>query len=508
MQQQTDGSWSKRVTKFWPYWVALLLLFLSLFGDVRFEAVMRPNISTTTVSLTSLSSLSSTINTTTTTSAKNNYYKDASNQNKNINRRVFHCGYEWPITRLFPDFNNSQHHLPWNPKDIHPKSTTEHDILVYGMHGPCPSDDIKRILQKEFAGKVLYINGESDGNVFEMIPKEWILDPINHPEVYRLFQIGPYPPKPMATSLDYNNITTTTTPTITTNISDLLFQQQHNQIYNQQSMQVFQMALYFSREMTARNFADNYQLRHINQNNQHHDHRYSYSYYQQDRHSDIVLNNTPLLEEQLVDHSKKPHNTKEYSAIVYLATKCQPHRQIAAQQLSTILPVHYGETCTVMGFNNNNNNNNTRPIPSSIRTSRNEFQYNDQLFRHYKYCLVMENTQQTGYMTEKLFNAYLGGCLPIYYGTHEVYQIFHRNSFIFYDIDQPNVSLDMIQLLEGNDTLYEEMLYGTPILLHGKETMDQYFSIFPEIANGSLNRKLREMMGMGELFAGMKKKEK
>jgi hypothetical protein len=111
----------------------------------------------------------------------------------------------------------------------------------------------------------------------------------------------------------------------------------------------------------------------------------------------------------------------------------------------------------------------------------------------------MENTQREGYRTEKLLLAYLGGCLPIYYGSPKVFQIFHPNSFVFYDVHQPDAALELIRLLEANDTLYEEMLSSTPILLHGEETLDQFLSLYSDIANGGLNRKVRQMMGIDEL---------
>lgn len=63
--------------------------------------------------------------------------------------------------------------------------------------------------------------------------------------------------------------------------------------------------------------------------------------------------------------------------------------------------------------------------------NRDGFYQNYQLYHDYKYCLVMENRALEGYMTEKLANAFLGGCLPIYYGTKEVFDVFHEDAFTF-----------------------------------------------------------------------------
>jgi hypothetical protein len=454
MHQNSNPRSCTRSKNLWLY-CALLLLSL-LYGIFQFQVVFHPVFSTSLLSSYSSSSFQSKVSIT----------------DHSPKGRIFYCGWEWPIARLFPDFNDSQPHKQWNPNEIPPNST-EHDILVYGMHGPCPSRNVERILHHDFAGKVLYLNGESVGNVFDMIPQDWILDPKNHPQVYRLFQIGPYPPIQFQVGASDSNSNNTSD-------TNVLLKQQRNQFYNQQSLLVFHMAIYLSRELAERE-----------DNNDSLD-RTTRINHNQDRHNDIIQSNTPLWK-LLSDHSKKPRNTREYSAIVYLASNCQPHRQIAAQQLSTVVPVHYGEICTVVGVNNSR-------IPSSLLTNRDDFRHNDLIFRHYKYCLVMENTQQEGYMSEKLLSAYLSGCLPIYYGTKEVFEIFHPNSFVFYDVYQPNASLELMRLLEANDTLYEEMLYSTPILLHGEETVDQFLSLDPKVANGQLNRKVREMMGIDELL--------
>ena len=82
----------------------------------------------------------------------------------------------------------------------------------------------------------------------------------------------------------------------------------------------------------------------------------------------------------------------------------------------------------------------------------------------------MENKASPGYISEKLFNAFLGGCLPIYYGTREVFDIFSKEAFIFYDINQPEPALNEIQYLQQNNSAYMERL-NHPILRNGNQTM-------------------------------------
>ena len=68
------------------------------------------------------------------------------------------------------------------------------------------------------------------------------------------------------------------------------------------------------------------------------------------------------------------------------------------------------------------------------------FLYNCKVNRNYQFCLVMENTKVDAYISEKIMLAFLGGCIPIYWGTLDVYEIFNANAFIYYDIDQPETA--------------------------------------------------------------------
>lgn len=50
--------------------------------------------------------------------------------------------------------------------------------------------------------------------------------------------------------------------------------------------------------------------------------------------------------------------------------------------------------------------------------------------KNYKFNLCLENTNYGYYLTEKIWDAITALCLPIYYGTETVYQIFEKNSFV------------------------------------------------------------------------------
>ena len=83
----------------------------------------------------------------------------------------------------------------------------------------------------------------------------------------------------------------------------------------------------------------------------------------------------------------------------------------------------------------------------------------------------MENTKVDGYITEKLMLAFLGGCLPIYWGTEEVFDIFNKRAFLYYE---PGVTVNDIVYLESNHSAYKERM-SVPILAHGNDTVQKYF---------------------------------
>ena len=105
----------------------------------------------------------------------------------------------------------------------------------------------------------------------------------------------------------------------------------------------------------------------------------------------------------------------------------------------------------------------------------------------------MDNTQQEGYVTEKLLYVLLGGCLPIYYGLKEVYGIFRNDSFVYWDIDDPEPALAELRRLEQDPSKYRRQTScKRPLLESGMEgsstieTLDRYFLLVPEIWNGRL----------------------
>ncbi|KAL3904525.1 MAG: hypothetical protein SGARI_004886, partial [Bacillariaceae sp.] len=186
----------------------------------------------------------------------------------------------------------------------------------------------------------------------------------------------------------------------------------------------------------------------------------------------------------IIDPRRRRQNTGKYNGMAYFAKNCVSFRQHAAINISTIagIPIFYGEGCAVEGDANTKLTGN----------SRTNYSQNYNFFHDFRFCLVMENTAMEGYITEKLLNAFLAGCVPVYFGTRQIFDVFHPDSFVFYDIDNPQPALQRLKRLNEDPEMYEQMIKA-PLLKH-ENVVNEYFSLFPEVGDGSINKQIRNMM--------------
>lgn len=112
----------------------------------------------------------------------------------------------------------------------------------------------------------------------------------------------------------------------------------------------------------------------------------------------------------------------------------------------------------------------------------------------FRFIIVIEDANIPGYITERIFDAFLSGAIPIYYGSTEVFGIFNPKAFIFYDITYPDAALELISSLERNPDAYEQMI-NEPILANGQRTIEKYFSFEDIIGNGALKQRVRKKLG-------------
>jgi hypothetical protein len=118
---------------------------------------------------------------------------------------------------------------------------------------------------------------------------------------------------------------------------------------------------------------------------------------------------------------------------------------------------------------------------------------NPSIYQNYRFALCMENKVSPGYITEKLLLAFIGGGIPIYSGTQEVFNLFNRKAFVYYDANDPKKTLDKLTYLESHPEAYKEM-QKQPILANGTFTLEKYFSLDDDVGNGLLRKQILKLM--------------
>ena len=108
--------------------------------------------------------------------------------------------------------------------------------------------------------------------------------------------------------------------------------------------------------------------------------------------------------------------------------------------------------------------------------------YKIEALKDYKFSIIVENSIEDGYFTEKLLDCFLSGTVPIYVGSKSVNNYFDENGIIHFegDEDLPNI-LDTL-----TDELYQSKMES---IKKNFEIAKQY--MHPEIIiNNFLNENL------------------
>ena len=79
--------------------------------------------------------------------------------------------------------------------------------------------------------------------------------------------------------------------------------------------------------------------------------------------------------------------------------------------------------------------------------------------KSYKFSIAMENSGSDGYLSEKIFQSFLSGTIPIYYGDYMLDEYFNPKSFILIkgEKDMQN-KIDYIKRIDNDEQLYKSIL--------------------------------------------------
>ena len=106
--------------------------------------------------------------------------------------------------------------------------------------------------------------------------------------------------------------------------------------------------------------------------------------------------------------------------------------------------------------------------------------YLPEIYKDYKFGLAMENTDEEYYITEKIMNVFLGGAIPIYWGTSKVKEIFNPESFIYINdyISFEECAKDIIAI--SNDEERYKTIQNAPIFIENTNIdFSKYYDIPP-----------------------------
>jgi len=199
--------------------------------------------------------------------------------------------------------------------------------------------------------------------------------------------------------------------------------------------------------------------------------------------------NSHELAQKLLDPIQRPSGKAQKEFLIYAANNCVSFRNQAFVDLSSIREAFYGGKC----------NGTKNPSPNRTKAENNiglqNWWDNVEFYGGYRFCLVMEHVKEQAYITEKILMAFLGGCIPIYYGSTNIFDVFNPKSFVYYDVNNPKPALDLVRSLEGNATAYQEMLRRS-ILANGNNTIAKYFSFSDDLGGGLVKKQIRTKLGM------------
>lgn len=91
----------------------------------------------------------------------------------------------------------------------------------------------------------------------------------------------------------------------------------------------------------------------------------------------------------------------------------------------------------------------------------------------YKFCMSFENTDKLGYVTEKLFQAKVAGCIPIYWGNKLALQDFNPKSFIYVNnFSTLEESLNYVKYIDSSEEEFKKIKNEPLFLIDPKTNLE------------------------------------
>lgn len=100
-----------------------------------------------------------------------------------------------------------------------------------------------------------------------------------------------------------------------------------------------------------------------------------------------------------------------------------------------------------------------------------------EFLNNYKFNICFENSSYAGYTTEKLYEAYMFGTVPIYWGSPTIDCDFNTKAFLnWHDYQDDDAFIEAIKEVDQKPELYEQM-YLEPLFNSWKEPYNKYMDM-------------------------------
>lgn len=108
-----------------------------------------------------------------------------------------------------------------------------------------------------------------------------------------------------------------------------------------------------------------------------------------------------------------------------------------------------------------------------------DFESKWEVLSPYRYAVVLENFSGDDFLTEKLPDAWLAYCFPLYYGCSNVGRYFRDDAWIDIDLSQAEDAASIITKLINNPNDYEERL---PAIIYARQQYLDHVQFFANLA--------------------------
>ena len=100
-------------------------------------------------------------------------------------------------------------------------------------------------------------------------------------------------------------------------------------------------------------------------------------------------------------------------------------------------------------------------LNNKFRNIKNKIEF----LSNYKFSIAMENSDGDGYISEKIFDSFLAGTIPIYYGDYMIDEFINPKTYILIkgekDIDK---KIEYIKKIDNDDNLYLSIMKEKPLI--------------------------------------------